>query len=300
MSRRLFSDWSSFRNALPVIAAIQKALETPVLRRPALALVEELGEGKYGPTLAKLAADESLEEDLRVVAVGALGGTAVAEYVPVLQELSRKGSLPIRQAALRAIGAAKPAGWENQFQQILIGKDSNEIRSEALRVMVQSQNGAERVLALERAQELPAELRTLASNLLNANRDPVIRREAARVLPQPVSRNKTKLPPVRSLVARQGDVAAGRKVFSSKTGADCASCHALEAGKPTVGPSLAAIGDKLGKEGMVDAILNPSAGVAHEYVTWILDTKSQGQVIGILAEDTPQRVVVKTETGGPR
>jgi putative heme-binding domain-containing protein len=30
---------------------------------------------------------------------------------------------------------------------------------------------------------------------------------------------------------------------------------------------------------------------------WILETRSQGQVIGILAEDTPQRVVVRNENG---
>jgi hypothetical protein len=30
---------------------------------------------------------------------------------------------------------------------------------------------------------------------------------------------------------------------------------------------------------------------------WILETKTQGQVIGILREDTPQRVVVSADTG---
>ena len=48
---------------------------------------------------------------------------------------------------------------------------------------------------------------------------------------------------------------------------------------------MAAIGSKLGKDAPLDSILNPSAAIAHEYVTWIL------------AEDTPQRVVVKTENG---
>ena len=28
---------------------------------------------------------------------------------------------------------------------------------------------------------------------------------------------------------------------------------------------------------------------------WVLETKTQGQVIGIITEDTPQRVVVKTD-----
>ena len=48
---------------------------------------------------------------------------------------------------------------------------------------------------------------------------------------------------------------------------------------------MAAIGSKLGKDALLDSILSPSATIAHEYVTWIL------------AVDTPQRVVVKTENG---
>jgi len=65
----------------------------------------------------------------------------------------------------------------------------------------------------------------------------------------------------------------------------------------STGPDLSAIGGKLGKDALLDAILNPSAGIAPEYYVWILDTRSQGQVIGILAEDTPQRVVVRNENG---
>ena len=63
------------------------------------------------------------------------------------------------------------------------------------------------------------------------------------------------------------------------------------------GPDLSGVGGKLGKDALLDAILNPSAGIAPEYYVWILDTRSQGQVIGILAEDTPQRVVVRNESG---
>jgi putative heme-binding domain-containing protein len=102
---------------------------------------------------------------------------------------------------------------------------------------------------------------------------------------------------VRKLLAETGDARRGRAIFMSTNGPKCNSCHKLGEGKKSTGPDLSAIGGKLGKDALLDAILNPSAGIAPEYYVWILDTRSQGQVIGILAEDTPQRVVVRNESG---
>jgi putative heme-binding domain-containing protein len=144
---------------------------------------------------------------------------------------------------------------------------------------------------------LPAEFRTLATNLANASRNPALQARARKLLPPVTTRANTRLADARFLARQEGDAAKGKLVFNAKTGADCASCHALAPGKSSVGPNLSDIGTKLGKEALLDAILNPSAGIAHEYVAWVLDTKTQGQVIGILAEDTPQRIVVRTETG---
>ncbi|MGH9673489.1 MAG: hypothetical protein ACRD44_09935, partial [Bryobacteraceae bacterium] len=81
-------------------------------------------------------------------------------------------------------------------------------------------------------------------------------------------------------------------------GPKCSSCHTTgDTAKKLAGPDLANIGAKLGKDALLDSILFPSAGIAHEYQTWILETSTQGQVIGIIAEDTPQRVVVRNEHG---
>ncbi|HET9319942.1 MAG TPA: c-type cytochrome, partial [Bryobacteraceae bacterium] len=77
-------------------------------------------------------------------------------------------------------------------------------------------------------------------------------------------------------------------------GPKCSGCHSV-GGKKKVGPDLANIGTKLGKDGLYDAILNPSAGIAPDYYMWVLETKTQGDVIGIITQDTPERVVVKTD-----
>ena len=92
-----------------------------------------------------------------------------------------------------------------------------------------------------------------------------------------------------------GDAERGRKVFIATNGPKCQSCHSLNEGKKSVGPNLSAIGSKLGKQALLEAILNPSSGIAPEYYVWILQTKTQGDVTGIVAEDTPQRVTIKTD-----
>ena len=200
-------------------------------------------------------------------------------------------------AAVRGLGIARPDGLETTLRELALSKEPNELRSEAVRILARSESGANLLLDLEQKQELPVELRTTAASSIGFLRSPAVRARAAKILPSHAPKAARALPPAFMLIGRQGDVASGRKVYSSKTGANCAQCHSVEPGKNIVGPSLATIGDKLGKGALLDSIVNPSAGIAHEYVTWILDTKTQGQVIGVLAEDTPQRVVVKNELG---
>ena len=296
MSKRLFSEWTPYRADAEVAGAVSASLSNPDLRKPALALAEQLEDPRHAPALAAMAGDASLDEPTRVAAIAAVSRSRQPGQAALLESLSANGPLPIRVAAIRALGSLRPPGIDAKLQQLLLTKEDNAIRSEALRVLARSTEGAAHIMDLAQKDELPAELKMLATNLLNSTRDPAIRARAAKVLPPPAGRNNPRMNP-RFLVFQSGDAVAGRKVFLDKANANCAGCHALDPGKPTVGPNLAAIGGKLGKEAILDSILNPSAGIAHEYVTWILDTKTQGQVIGILAEDTAQRVVVKNEQG---
>jgi putative heme-binding domain-containing protein len=180
---------------------------------------------------------------------------------------------------------------------LVLSKDPNELRSEAVRILARTDPGCNMLLDLEQKQELPVELRATAATSLSFVRSPQVQARAAKLLPPPAPKAARALPSPGAIINRQGDVASGRKAFFSKTGANCAQCHSIDPGKNIVGPTLATIGDKLGKAGLLDSIVNPSAGIAHEYVTWVLETKTLGQVIGVLAEDTADRVVVKNEQG---
>jgi putative heme-binding domain-containing protein len=195
---------------------------------------------------------------------------------------------------VRAAGEIGPPGFDARCKQLILSQEPNEVRSAAVRVLARSKPGLNLLLDLQQKQQLPVELKNLATTLVNASRDPEIHKRAETLLPPLVSSNKKRIPPIQELMWRAGDTERGRKVFNAETGPKCGGCHSV-GGKKKVGPDLANIGAKLGKDGLYDSILNPSAGIAPDFYLWVLETKTQGDVIGIITEDTPQRVVVKTD-----
>jgi putative membrane-bound dehydrogenase-like protein len=294
LSRQLFSEWIELRKSTSVENAIRNAFKSPALHAKAVELANDLGDPAYGRELLAVAKSQSEPEELRVTAVEALGRTRDKSYAPELERLYRSGPVPIRAAAVRATGDLEPAGMQAKFKQLILSQEPNEVRSTAVRVIGRWQPGQNALLDLQAAGQLPVELKNVATTVVHASRFPDIRKRAEKILPAFTSSNKKRLPPIQELVWREGNAERGRKVFTSETGPKCSGCHGTAA-KKKVGPDLANIGTKLGKDGLFDSILNPSAGIAPDFYMWVLDTKTQGDVIGVITEDTPQRVIVQTD-----
>ena len=67
-----------------------------------------------------------------------------------------------------------------------------------------------------------------------------------------------------------------------------------------MGPDLATIGDKMGRAALLDAMINPSAGIAPEYVTWVLKTNSAGEVRGMIVSNSEDEITVRELSGNRR
>ncbi len=298
LGKQLYSEWSAYRRDAAVLAAVNRALEDPGMRQDALEQATVLADPAFGSRLSALARDDKLDAASRKLALEALGAIGGDAYLPVLRESAFAGPDAVRIAAIRGLGAARPADLDETLKQvILLSESTNEVRSAALRVLGRRSSGLHSILDMEESLDLPAELKTVAAGIVHASRDAAVRDRAAVILPAPVSRNNRAIVRARSIVEAVGNVARGRAVFNRKDKADCAKCHSLEPGEELIGPSLAAVGSKYAKEGLFDSILNPSAGIAPEYYSWVLDTTTYGLVTGVLAEDSDERVVVRTETG---
>jgi len=170
-----------------------------------------------------------------------------------------------------------------------------DLRRAAVQSMGTGYNGWLRLVNLARTKTLPEPLKpTAATALFSAW--PELRDSAAKygLAPPPATTLDGKtLPPLMILAARGGDAATGRAVFTRT----CAACH-LAAGTGTdFGPALTEIGDKLPKSGLLLAILDPSAGIAFGYEGWSIRTNDGQQLVGMIASETDDEVVLK-QIGG--
>lgn len=241
----------------------------PELVRLAIEKGEETIGVEAAKTLLDLGAKEAIEvefggKDVTRAAkfAAAIGLTADPRANDLLEAtiLNEERAMPVRGAAAAAIGVNKP--------------------------------GKEKLLKIVEAGKLPKELNFVAANLLLTAADPAIKERASKFLTLPATADSKPLPPVAELVKRSGDVAAGKQVFN--TIGTCAKCHKVRGEGKEVGPDLSEIGSKLSKEAFYVSILDPSAGISHNFETFTFLLADGSVQNGILISQTDAEFQIKT------
>jgi putative heme-binding domain-containing protein len=167
-----------------------------------------------------------------------------------------------------------------------------EARREAVRRVAQIKTGAGGLVDLAGQDKLPADLRLVTATELNHARWADVREAAAKLLPMPEGRNHEVLPPVRELLKRRGDAVRGAEVFARKD-VNCMSCHKVNGQGTDLGPGLSEIGDKLGKDAIYEAILEPSAGISFGYEAWHVELNNGDDADGIIVSETQDELTLK-------
>lgn len=170
-----------------------------------------------------------------------------------------------------------------------------DLRVAAVTAMGRSPGGEHALLTMAREGRLPDEATKVeAGRVLGGSRDEAIRHGATQALasmvkiPQGVA-----LPPLATLAARSGDVAAGHAVFTLF----CATCHQVGGEGTAFGPALTEIGSKLPKEGMLASIIDPNQGISFGYEGWTVETKDGTSLIGLVASETDDSLTVRSVGG---
>ncbi|HEY1174303.1 MAG TPA: hypothetical protein VGH19_23250 [Verrucomicrobiae bacterium] len=169
------------------------------------------------------------------------------------------------------------------------------IRRQAVKGAAKVQSGAQAILKLAKEDKLPADLRFIATTELNASRFPNVQKEAADVLPLPLSGNAQPLPAVSQLLTMKGDVKRGEGVFF-RVQSTCATCHVVNGQGRDFGPALSEIGTKLGKDALYESILEPSAGISFGYESWEIKLKNGDEIYGLIVSETSDSISVKDAT----
>lgn len=168
---------------------------------------------------------------------------------------------------------------------------SYDERAASVRGLAKNNLGVEALLSHGEAKTMPGDLKLLAGGLLSTSSDKKVVERASRILPLPESAGAMNLPPLDQLAAMTGDLAHGVEVFRGK--ATCSKCHLVNGFGSQVGPDLSEIGSKLSREAMFTSILDPSAGISHNYENYIVLLGSGQIVSGILVTQTDDKIVIR-------
>ncbi|MDA1266363.1 MAG: DUF1080 domain-containing protein, partial [Planctomycetota bacterium] len=153
---------------------------------------------------------------------------------------------------------------------------------EVIATLAQHAAGGLYLISLAEEDGLSDEARAVAGQHIFRNPDPGVRALASAHFPRPGGLQA--LPPVGELLALVGNAGRGQQLFFTER-ATCATCHAFEGQGKDIGPDLTVIREKYDRAQLLDAILNPSAGIAFGYDTHVVRTVD-GQIASgfVLAE----------------
>jgi putative heme-binding domain-containing protein len=96
---------------------------------------------------------------------------------------------------------------------------------------------------------------------------------------------------------RDGDLERGRQLFFDEARTGCSKCHSVDGSASKVGPDLYAAGDKFPRREIIQAVLEPSAGIAVGYGTTIIRTKSDDEFSGIIKEANDKEITLLMADG---
>jgi putative heme-binding domain-containing protein len=99
-----------------------------------------------------------------------------------------------------------------------------------------------------------------------------------------------------ALSYRGGSVEAGRKLFFDRSGPSCISCHRVNGSGGQRAPDLGDVGARQSVAELIDSVLEPSRQIARGYQRVTVQTADGRTITGLLKEETPQYLTVRSGT----
>ena len=300
--------WSSLKQDPALEPAVRAALGDAALRGEALGLVSAAGLGQFAGEVGQVIQlpDQSENRADRLAAIEAAVRNNFEKCQAALTTVAAAGKdAAVREAALTALVAMRevksvtafvtgvvPAGVEGA------GKLPADLQKKLVDQLMVSSDGAVLLLRLidtkkldkglsERAIAAAVEHADVNVRLLYEKFIPVDQRP--KTLGQSFSADE--------ILALKGDSNRGEGVFLRSGAAACNKCHRVRGKGADIGPDLSQIGRKYERKALLETIMNPSAGIAPEYVPYVVETEQGRVYAGFLHEQNDQRVVLKTVEG---
>jgi putative membrane-bound dehydrogenase-like protein len=184
----------------------------------------------------------------------------------------------------------KLAAMKVKRQILLDDRQSQDERGWRTEEMAADSIGGQMLIGLMAENKLPPQLLPVVEKYIFNNPDLAVRVQAGKYVKRSGDGKKFSID---AIAALPGDRVAGKTIFANT----CSTCHRVGATGNDIGPELTTIGKKFDKVALLDAIINPSAGIVFGYEPWLVNTKDGQSVFGFLVSENKQSVVIKDITG---
>jgi quinoprotein glucose dehydrogenase len=94
-----------------------------------------------------------------------------------------------------------------------------------------------------------------------------------------------------------GNARAGARIFLAQPVMACIRCHSAGNGGGDAGPNLAMIGQREGREYLLESVVKPNAKIAPGFDSVVVTLKSGGVVGGIVAGETADTIKLRNADG---
>ncbi len=300
---------AEFEKAPPVqhiLPIVKDAQRSASLRAIALRVLPPTLKELDGKLLGELVA--STDEGLRREAVRTLGHSPISERDQLLRGIAADESLDVN---LRADAVAGLAGVDHHAKLndatrdllVKLLRDKNEtLTVEALRslrgpAMAMLDQPSRDPKVTEALKQLAAELKLAEPGdsrpPLRKDEEglrPTLREAVAfafgkrftekPAVPQPSVPDPSAPQP--STLDHQLSAAAGRRVFFHTNSAGCFKCHTVGGRGGQVGPDLTVIARTMDRQKLAESILEPSKEISPQFTTWTVETTSGKLLTGML------------------
>lgn len=150
--------------------------------------------------------------------------------------------------------------------------------------------GGQMLLTMASESKLPKELYPVIEKVIFKNPDTGVRIQASNVFKNPSSKANYSISAIAGLKHNASD---GKQVFEQ----NCATCHRVRSNGGDIGPELTFVQKKFDRSGLLDAIINPSAGIVFGYEPWLITTSAGESFFGFIVADSEQTLVLKDISG---
>ncbi|MBX9681348.1 MAG: c-type cytochrome [Gemmataceae bacterium] len=274
-------------------ATIDKILDDAKDPNTLVEIVGQFGYAKRFPELLAIA-QKNAGQQLGVNATKALLERGQAK---LLGEAAAGKNVEIALATVQALGLAADDRAAAVLLPIVQNKASDsEIRRQALRALAKTKTGAGQIIKMAQSKQLAEDLKVAAGAAFATSPFNDLKQQAETLFPSPRTKDDRPLPALAELVKMKGSPDKGSTLFRAKE-STCNTCHIVNGDGKDVGPNLSEIGKKLSREAIWESILYPSAGIAHNYETYVVETKAGGVQTGLLVSNTAEGIVLKGADG---